>query len=546
MTERDIARAAGVTSRAVRNWIGHADFPAKVRHGSLVGYPPLAVAVWLDDRLIRATSRDPGEQAGSTYGARFRAATGLEPQSVPRPDERPTAMLDQRLWQPLETLLRNSENSADFEAAVLALVCLRHADPWAFAQVQRIKVEAIGKALEQIGEKHRDRTGEVTAVLGRLGRSQSWRSRLHEIVRLLASVDVPAYLIVDHILDRFARYRQSSPDQYVIPAELVRLMVQLADPRPGSWVHDPCCGPGQLLVAAAEYMTGTAGSPAALAHVTGRAATSRTFDLARVNFAVRGLHLDLSEPAGDPREVAAPAGRFDVVLLNPPFARQEWLLPASQAERRWPYGRPSRHSAAFAWLQTAALALAPGGRAVVIMPASATFASAPSEQGIRQAMVERGLVRCVIELPGLMFREARTPVTVWVLAVPGQAPHEEILLIDATAATRKDGSTHRVLTDQGLHTIRKVFHGWDGGSATPPVIVDDVHVAAVPVAEVRIHGYGLQPSALLGRGREAAVQASAARRFQTLPGKLARLAAAAREADRALDQHLERIAPWIR
>src|SRR5205085_1609035 len=119
----------------------------------------------------------------------------------------------------------------------------------------------------------------------------------------------------------------------------------------------------------------------------------------------------------------------------------------------------------FAWLQAAVEALSPGGRAAVIMPNRATFARTSREHAIRAAMVDRGAVRCVIALPDHLFRETTVAVTVWILVRPDEEPADDILLIDARAAARTDGPTHRVLTDRGCQVVIDAYRAWLRGAA---------------------------------------------------------------------------------
>ena len=301
---------------------------------------------------------------------------------------------------------------------------------------------------------------------------------------------------------------------------------------------------GSLLVAVGEHMSGAAGTGLP-ATVTGCAATARTWSLATLNVAIHGIPVDLGDgPPADPREVDADQGRFDVVVLNPPFGRRDWSRPASRLRRPWPYGEPSPHNVAFAWLQTAVEALVPGGRAAVVMPYRATFGSTARERNIRGMMVKRGAVRCVVALPSHLFRETTVPVTVWILAHPRYDAGRDVLLIDARAAARKDGPTHRVLTERGCRAILDAYQGWLDGSATFSGLVSDVTATTATVTEIREHGYDLQPVTYLNQRRQ--VTAEQRVRLRTLPDELAWLDAVARAADLTLDRCLEKLAPWIR
>ncbi|MEU1604027.1 N-6 DNA methylase [Micromonospora matsumotoense] len=550
MTKDEVAHAAAVTTQAVSNWARRhpKNFPQLVRRGSQDGYLTSAMAAWLDGRLIPRPALLPGEPQGTTYGERFRSAVGYPvPPATVDPMPAPAAeSLDERLWSPLERLLRKSEVPAVFEAIVLSLLCLRDASPVDWAAISRSSIDTIHGVVTQAWQRQAAPLSTATTVLRDAPATVYGRHQLLNIVRILSDVRTPGDKVFEYLLDQFARFRHSSPDEYLVPAGLASLMVRMVDPAPGSRVHDPCCGLGNLLVAAGKHMTRMAGSDSPVA-LTGRAATARTWSLATMNAAIHGVRIDLGDgPPSDPGEIDAEPGRFDVVLLNPPFGMRNWSLPTARSARPWPYGEPSPHNVTMAWLQAAVEALAPGGRAAVIMPYNATFALTVREREIRGAMVERGAVRCVVALPSHLFRETTVPVTVWILAHPGDTAGEKVLFVDARGATRKIGPTHRVLTEPGCQAVLDAYQGWMNKTAVFPIATEDFAATTATVTEIREHSYDLQPSTYLNQRRQVVTDRRTSPTLPALRSNLARLDDEARTADLTLDLCLERLVSWTR
>ncbi|WFE22801.1 N-6 DNA methylase [Solwaraspora sp. WMMD937] len=544
MNRGEVARAAGVAAQAVSNWMRrHPDFPQLVRRGSREGYPASEVAAWLDSRHIPRPSLRKREHQGVTYGDRFRSAVGIP---APPAVSDTTGMqvedpLDERLWAPLERLLRKSEVPAVFEAVVLSLLCLRETSPVGWSATSRASVETIHEIVMQAWHRQPERMMAATRVVRDVPATVYARHQLVEIVRILSTDRAPAAQVFEYLLDRFAKYRHSSPDEYLIPTELAGLMVRMLDPAPGSRIHDPCCGPGNLLVAAGKYMSRVtrSGSPVTL---TGRAATVRTWSLAMMNAAIHRMQVDLGDgPPSYPAEIDADPGLFDVVLLNPPFGMRNWSRPASRSLRPWPYGEPSAHNVTWAWLQTAVEALVPDGRAAVVMPYSATSARTAREREIRKAMVERGAVRCIVALPSHLFRETTVPVTVWILAHPSNNASSEILFIDARAAARRISPTHRVLTERGCHLVLDAFHGWVNGTVAFPSSTDEFAATTATVAEIQEHVYDLQPVTYLNQRGRVGPAPQTPPQLRALRADLARLDDAARIADLTLDRCLAKL-----
>lgn len=501
MTRAELARAAGVKEQAVSLWASrYPSFPPTVRNGRRVGYPVDAVAAWLDNRKIHQRSRRADDPPGiSHYGQRFRAAAGLpaapgRANGVAQWRGEPQQRL--RAWG--DYLRVDGGDPLRFEAVVMSLMCVRAMDPAGWAALTRASTRDIQGTVAEVTGRLRQPLPAATEQLRDLPTDVWWSHQLRRLVAKLNEAPAPAADTFEYLLDLFARRRHRSPDEYLLPGALARLMVALADPQPGEHVHDPCCGAGMLLVAAGQYLARSGapvvdGTPAVL---TGRAMTARTWRLAILNMAVHELRCDLgTTPPDEARanEVDAGPGGYDVVLLNPPFGKTEWQ-PAPRTERDWLCGRPAAYDTASAWLQAVVAALGPGGRAAVVMPNR--FASNLSDQQrpLREGLVERGVVRCVITLSRNLFRETAIPVTVWILGHPEDRPREDILLIDARQATRSDGS-YRVLTGDGYEAILHAYRCWLHGSTATPPITSPVTALAVTRDQVRDHDYALQPDA---------------------------------------------------
>jgi type I restriction enzyme M protein len=228
--------------------------------------------------------------------------------------------------------------------------------------------------------------------------------------------------------------------------------------------------------------------------------------------------------------------------MNPPFNMADWQLPADGRQHRWPYGEPPPHNANFAWLQLAAEALARAGRAVVMMPESAADNANPRDRSIRGSLVKNGVVRCVIAFPKQLFRETTTAVTLWVLGRPREQ-QQDVLLIDAAAATRKD-RTYRTLTDEGCQSIVEVYRGWLDHSTDLPVTANDVRAVRTTLEEIRQRNYDLHPAAYVHR-QEGAPKAASTRSLPELRDELRHLESRAKDIDLILDDHLDRMLPWI-
>jgi type I restriction enzyme M protein len=561
LTRAQVARAAGVSPEAVSNWARrHPDFPQPTQLGRQTGYPVTAVATWLDTRKIHGDDLLPGEQQGRTYGHRFREATDLAAVAAAtlppeRLDGSMTDRLEESLWTPLVRLGKGSSAPDVFQATVMSLLCLlQGTDPATWSRIVETPADTIHDVIREVLPRQPDSRAKAVDALRHVPNDPWWRHRLVQIIKILTSQvsadaesaaarRTPAADAFDYLLDRFAKERRRSQDQFLTPAALAQLMVRLADPEPTDRVHDPCCSSGELLVAALAHMRDK--SATRPTSISGRAITPRTWRLAAMNIAVHEGGVDLAEsPSESFHEIDAGPGDYHVILMNPPFNMADWQLPADGRQHRWLYGEPPPHNANFAWLQLAAEALTNGGRAVVMMPESAADNANPREREIRGSLVENGVVRCVIAFPKQLFRETTTAVTLWVLGRPSEQ-QQDVLLIDATAATRKD-RTYRTLTDEGCQTIVEVYRGWLDHLTDLPVTGNGVRAVHTTLDEIRQRNYDLHPTAYMHHHVAGAPEAASSRSLQELRDELRHLESRAKDIDLVLDDHLDWMLPWIR
>lgn len=118
----------------------------------------------------------------------------------------------------------------------------------------------------------------------------------------------------------------------------------------------------------------------------------------------------------------------DVVLCDPPFRDRDWGQEDLAADPRWVYGLPSRGESELAWVQHCLSQARPGGRVVVMVPASVSYR--PGGRRIRANLLRAGALRAVLDVPG---DSAETGRQIWVMVRPEEesVPQSHILLVGA-------------------------------------------------------------------------------------------------------------------
>jgi hypothetical protein len=73
----------------------------------------------------------------------------------------------------------------------------------------------------------------------------------------LRNADVPADMLGDaylYLIKMFAEGASKKGGEFYTPRSIVRLMVEILDPRPGMSVYDPTCGSAGMLLEAVQYL----------------------------------------------------------------------------------------------------------------------------------------------------------------------------------------------------------------------------------------------------------------------------------------------------
>ncbi|MFD9106968.1 N-6 DNA methylase [Streptomyces bottropensis] len=190
---------------------------------------------------------------------------------------------------------------------------------------------------------------------------------------------------------------------------LARAVREFAGETSGT-VFDPACGIGSLLVAVGGGVVGS------------RLGQDTHVDATRVarvraSLAATGAAAPVQVVVGDSlRADAFPDLRADLVVCEPPTAVADWGREQLLVDPRWEAGVPSRGESELAWLQHCYHHTAPGGRAVVVLPAS--VAHRRSGRRIRAELVRRGCVAAVVALPPGLAASHALSLHLWLLSRP--------------------------------------------------------------------------------------------------------------------------------
>ncbi|MFI0449321.1 N-6 DNA methylase [Actinomadura sp. 6N118] len=312
---------------------------------------------------------------------------------------------------------------------------------------------------------------------------------------------------VDHLDDCLDRCLQDLSEthaksgNYFTRNDVARLMVAAVDPQEGQLVLDPVCGSAGLLIGAARHVSERAGRPSNL-ELTGQDVHASTLHVARMNLTARNLDARLLAPMDS---LARPAeSSYDIVLANPPF-NSSWRAEPHADDPRWSDAAPPRDNANLAWILHIVHALAPRGRAAILMAEGAATGARQIEQELRGRLVQDDVVECVVALPPGLFPHSRAPCCLWLLNTD-KGPRDDwgssdrrgkVLFVNARTAYEPVPRTRkRRLSPEGVEQILHTLEAWRG--AAGKYRDEPGRCRSVGAEEIAGQRYDLQPPRYTG------------------------------------------------
>ncbi|MCG7524310.1 N-6 DNA methylase [Streptomyces sp. OfavH-34-F] len=279
---------------------------------------------------------------------------------------------------------------------------------WLDAQRKGQETSPEVRLWQQLRTEHGDdMVGGLTAVARLLvRREEDGDAPLRPLVEELAADRSPAELL-SGLTARYAESSGRAGSDGVTSPHLVRAVRHFAGPEvPGRTVYDPACGIGSLLLAF---------------HPGAGALAGQDLDPARARYTELRAEVagatGVTVRAGDSlRSDGLPGLRADLVVCEPPAGAADWGREELLLDPRWEFGVPSRAESELAWLQHCYRHTAPGGRVIVVMPASVAYRRAGRR--IRAEIVRRGLLTEVVALPPGMAAAHALSVHLWLLRRP--------------------------------------------------------------------------------------------------------------------------------
>ena len=250
--------------------------------------------------------------------------------------------------------------------------------------------------------------------------------------------------IYEYFLNKFAKNIASDDGVFFTPKSLVKMIVNVLEPRRGVLL-DPACGSGGMFVQTGDFVNAAGMAANSAMTFYGQEKVDYNAKLCLMNMAVHGLtgQIKSGDEANtfyhDAHHLMTEDGHglCDYVMANPPFNVDKVKSESASAAGRLPFGMPSVNkekevgNANYLWISYFYAYLNDKGRAGFVMASSATD-SQSKDKDIRQKLVQTGHVDVMISVGTNFFYTKSLPCTLWFFDKgKAESLRDTVLFIDA-------------------------------------------------------------------------------------------------------------------
>ena len=262
----------------------------------------------------------------------------------------------------------------------------------------------------------------------------------------------------EYLIKYFADSAGKKAGEFYTPSDVVRVMVEIVDPKPGMTVYDPTVGSGGMLIQSRDYIRDNGGDPNNLS-LSGQESQGTTWSICRMNMILHDIQSadirqedTLTKPQ---HRTGAELTRFDRVLANPPFS-QNYEKKDMEFKGRFTKWMPEKGKKAdLMFVQHMLSVLKSDGRMATVMPHGVLFRGG-EEKDAREYFIRHGWLDAVIGLPSSLFYGTGIPACILVMNKEHAETRQDVLFINSDREYR-EGKAQNFLRPEDMAKIVDVY-----------------------------------------------------------------------------------------
>ena len=323
---------------------------------------------------------------------------------------------------------------------------------------------------------------------------------LDQVVQMIAGIQMEDRDtkgdLYEYLLSKIAS--AGTNGQFRTPRHIIKMMVELMQPKQTDKIADPACGTAGFLVAAGEYVhehhPDWFFDPNFLKHYNDDMFTGIEFDPTMLRIAAMNLQLHgIDHPQLLGRDALSEAnaeirGQYSLILANPPFKGsldydgvESSLLTTVKTKKT-----------ELLFLALILRMLDVGGRCAVIIPDGVLFGSSKAHQQIRQHIIAQHKLEAVISMPSGVFKPyAGVSTAVLIFTKTGHGGTDSVWFYDMQADGYSLDDKRSPVKDNDIADIIARYHRRDEADNGEHRRARTEQSFMVPLAEIEANGWDL-------------------------------------------------------
>lgn len=292
---------------------------------------------------------------------------------------------------------------------------------------------------------------------------------LDEIYRLMAEVkdiDIRGD-VYEYLLSKIAQSGRNG--QFRTPRHIIRMMVELMQPKPEDTICDPACGTSGFLVTAGEYLKekykkeiffDKQKKEHYMNHMFYGFDMDRTMlRIGAMNMMTHGVESPFIEYRDSLSDQNQDREKYSLILANPPF---KGSLDADTVSADLLKVCKTKKTELL-FLVAFVRMLKVGGRCACIVPDGVLFGSSTAHKAIRKELIEENRLEAVISMPSGVFKPyAGVSTGILIFTKTGHGGTDNVWFYDMTADGFSLDDKRTPIAENDIADIVARFHNLDG------------------------------------------------------------------------------------